>query len=229
MAAMEEVQQKVEEGVQVADGAGRALADIRLVVDEASALIQAISESAESQAAGTERLAHYIEELREIAKETEDQVALSTAAVDELQRLATDLWDAIARFKVEEPEAALVEELVTQPEELIDLLSELERALGEAGGSGRPAADAIVETLERARRELEQVLGRPSPAPQALRAAGAAAASSEAAALAEGEEDEADAAGAARSDDSGSPGTEPSGEGRAEDAAASGSGEREVG
>ncbi|RMG21563.1 MAG: methyl-accepting chemotaxis protein [Deltaproteobacteria bacterium] len=140
--AMEEVQQKVEEGVQIADGAGRALADIRHVVEEASALIQAISESAENQAAGSERLARYIGELRTIAKETEEQVALSTAAVDELQELSMELADAIARFRVEEDtdETALRSALRERQAEIEASLEELERLLHASRDSTLEAA-----------------------------------------------------------------------------------------
>jgi methyl-accepting chemotaxis protein len=158
VAAMEAVQGQVEEGVRMADDAGRALAEIGKVVHTASELIEGIHRSATEEAGGAGELAGAIDELRRLAVDTAEQVRLTTVAVDDLLALSEGLDEAMRRFRVEEslPEA-VTRSLLQQRQALDASLAELQRALtGETGGA--PDLARLEAVAGDARAQLDRLL-----------------------------------------------------------------------
>jgi methyl-accepting chemotaxis protein len=97
---------KAESGLQMADVAGRAIADISSSVGEANRLIEQISTAAREQAAGSSAMVNSVEQMnvlmREAARSLEEQDVSNQqiiATISQMQRLTETVHAAVARQK----------------------------------------------------------------------------------------------------------------------------------
>jgi methyl-accepting chemotaxis protein len=95
---------KAESGLQMADVAGRAIADISGAVAEANRLIEQISTAAREQAAGSSTIVNSVEQMnalmREAARSLEEQNvsnAQMVATIAQMQQLSDTVHAAVAR------------------------------------------------------------------------------------------------------------------------------------
>jgi methyl-accepting chemotaxis protein len=97
---------KAESGLQMADVAGRAIADISNSVGEANRLIEQISTAAREQAAGSSAIVNSVEQMnllmREAARSLDEQDVSNQqiiATIAQMQRLTDTVHAAVARQK----------------------------------------------------------------------------------------------------------------------------------
>lgn len=100
VAAMERSTQGVVEGARLSDGAGAALTDIDRVTRELSTLIASIAEQSSSEAAGANVVAGNIQHIFAVTEQTGDGTRSTAQMVRELSRIAEELRQSVARFKV---------------------------------------------------------------------------------------------------------------------------------
>ena len=97
---------KAENGLQMADIAGRAIGDISKAVAEANGLIEQISSAAREQASGSSAIVNSVEQMnalmREAARSLEEQDTSNQniiVTIAEMQRLTDEVHGAVARQK----------------------------------------------------------------------------------------------------------------------------------
>ena len=100
VAAMERSTQGVVEGARLSDGAGAALADIDRVTRDLSTLIASIAEQSSSEAAEANVVAENIQHIFAVTEQTGDGTRSTAQMVRELSRIAEELRQSVARFKV---------------------------------------------------------------------------------------------------------------------------------
>ena len=98
--SMEKATQQVVSGTQVADSAGRALADIEDVSKRLSALIQGISKGSNQQAEVVTRVSEQVSHVSESSSETSRKAQDSANSIAKLLELAKDLETSVSRFKL---------------------------------------------------------------------------------------------------------------------------------
>jgi methyl-accepting chemotaxis protein len=135
---------KAENGLQMADVAGRAIADISGAVAEANRLIEQISTAAREQAAGSSAIVNSVEQMnllmREAARSLEEQDASNqqiVATIAQMQQLTETVRDAVARQK-----------------SAYDRIAEATRALTSAGTASRDAASGIDDVAQALRERV---------------------------------------------------------------------------
>jgi methyl-accepting chemotaxis protein len=131
---------KAESGLQMADVAGRAIADISSSVGEANRLIEQISTAAREQAAGSSAIVNSVEQMnllmREAARSLDEQDTSNQqiiATIAQMQRLTDTVHAAVARQKA-----------------AYDRITEAANRLAAAGESSRDATadvDGIAHVL----------------------------------------------------------------------------------
>jgi methyl-accepting chemotaxis protein len=141
---------KAENGLQMADVAGRAIADISGAVAEANRLIEQISTAAREQAAGSAAIVDSVEQMnmlmREAARSLEEQDVSNqqiVATIAQMQQLTETVNAAVARQKA-----------------AYDRIAEATRALGTAGASSRDAASGIDDVAQALRERVGAIAGR---------------------------------------------------------------------
>jgi methyl-accepting chemotaxis protein len=100
IAAVEKSTREVVQGSDLANQAGQALNEIRLVSDQLADLIQTISAAAREQAQGSETVARSMSGISEITRRTADGIKQSAVVVDDLAGLAGKLGASVASFKL---------------------------------------------------------------------------------------------------------------------------------
>ena len=140
---------KAESGLQMADVAGRAIADISGAVAEANRLIEQISTAAREQAAGSSAIVNSVEQMnllmREAARSLEEQDISNqniVTTIASMQRLTETVHSAVARQK-----------------SAYDRIAEATRALGAAGASSRDAASGIDDIAHTLRERVTTITG----------------------------------------------------------------------
>jgi twitching motility protein PilJ len=98
--AMEKSTEGVVEGAQLSDAAGRALAEIEMVTNELAVLIQSISTATEAQTEAASTVTNNMQIIQEIATQTTDGTKLTASTVGQLTKLAQDLRESVAGFKL---------------------------------------------------------------------------------------------------------------------------------
>jgi twitching motility protein PilJ len=98
--AMEKSTEGVVEGAQLSDAAGRALAEIETVTNELALLIQSISTATEAQTQAASAVTNNMQIIQEIATQTTDGTKLTASTVGQLTKLAQDLRESVAGFKL---------------------------------------------------------------------------------------------------------------------------------
>ncbi|MDB5091946.1 MAG: mcp64H-7 [Candidatus Eremiobacteraeota bacterium] len=139
---------KAESGLQMADVAGRAIADISNSVGEANRLIEQISTAAREQAAGSSAIVNSVEQMnllmREAARSLEEQDVSNQqiiATISQMQRLTETVHAAVARQKA-----------------AYDRIADAANRLAAAGDASRDAS-AGVDGVAQALRERVTTLG----------------------------------------------------------------------
>lgn len=96
---MEEGTKEVEGGATLADQAGRALDAISSVVRQSAELVQEISLASKQQVRGTEGVAHAMQIISNITRQTSQGTRGTVATVSQLVKLSDQLNEALAQFK----------------------------------------------------------------------------------------------------------------------------------
>jgi twitching motility protein PilJ len=90
----------VVEGARLSDAAGMALAEIRRVSDRLAELIHGISSATEQQATSANGVAQNIQHILTVTERTQEGTQQTALSVRELTRLAQELRDSVARFRI---------------------------------------------------------------------------------------------------------------------------------
>src|SRR6202047_4578602 len=96
---MEEGTKEVEGGATLADQAGRALDAISSVVRQSAELVQEISLASKQQVRGTEGVAHDMQIISNITRQTSQGTRGTVATVSQLVKLSDQLNEALAQFR----------------------------------------------------------------------------------------------------------------------------------
>src|SRR6266481_646617 len=103
---MEEGTKEVEGGATLADQAGRALDAISSVVRQSAELVQEISLASKQQVRGTEGVAHAMQIISSITRQTSQGTRGTVATVSQLVKLSDQLNEALAQFRASSKAAA---------------------------------------------------------------------------------------------------------------------------
>ena len=98
---MEEGTKEVESGATLADQAGRALDAISSVVRQSAELVQEISLASKQQVRGTEGVAHAMQIISNITRQTSQGTRGTVATVSQLVKLSDQLNEALAQFRAQ--------------------------------------------------------------------------------------------------------------------------------
>jgi methyl-accepting chemotaxis protein len=107
---MEEGTKEVESGAALADQAGRALDAISNVVRQSAELVQEISLASKQQVRGTEGVAHAMQIISSITRQTSQGTRGTVATVSQLVKLSDQLNEALAQFRAAKAVAQTHEE-----------------------------------------------------------------------------------------------------------------------
>jgi twitching motility protein PilJ len=100
VAAMERSTQGVVEGAKLSDNAGAALSEIDRVSRRLALLIEQISDSASREAESANEVAGNIQHIFAVTEETGEGTRSTAQQVRELSRMAEELRQSVARFKI---------------------------------------------------------------------------------------------------------------------------------
>jgi twitching motility protein PilJ len=96
---MEEGTKEVEVGAGLADQAGKALEAISTVVRQSAELVQEISLASKQQVRGTEGVAHAMQIISNITRQTSQGVRQTVGTVSQLVKLSDQLNEALSQFR----------------------------------------------------------------------------------------------------------------------------------
>jgi twitching motility protein PilJ len=108
---MEDGTKEVEGGATLADQAGRALDAISSVVRQSAELVQEISLASKQQVRGTEGVAHAMQIISNITRQTSQGTRGTVATVSQLVKLSDQLNEALAQFRASSKGGAAPEEV----------------------------------------------------------------------------------------------------------------------
>ena len=100
VAAMERSTQGVVEGARLSDNAGTALSEIDNVSRRLAELIERISASASKEAQQANEVARNIQHIFAVTEQTGEGTRSTVAQVRDLARMADELRQSVARFKI---------------------------------------------------------------------------------------------------------------------------------
>ncbi|MEN9844823.1 MAG: hypothetical protein RLZZ612_2652 [Pseudomonadota bacterium] len=100
VAAMERSTQGVVEGARLSDNAGAALSQIDKVSHDLASLIEQISDTAVREASSANEVAQSIQHIFAVTEQTGDGTRSTANQVRELSRMAEELRQSVARFKI---------------------------------------------------------------------------------------------------------------------------------
>ncbi len=98
--AMEKSTEGVVEGARLSDAAGRALTEIETVSNDLARLIRSISSATVAQTEVAAVVTRNMQQIQNITSQTTDGTKLTAESVGQLNRLAEDLRDSVAGFKL---------------------------------------------------------------------------------------------------------------------------------
>src|SRR5580700_6885860 len=107
---MEEGTKEVEGGATLADQAGRALDAISNVVRQSAELVQEISLASKQQVRGTEGVAHAMQIISSIKRQTSQGTRGTVATVSQLVKLSDQLNEALAQFRATSKSGNILED-----------------------------------------------------------------------------------------------------------------------
>lgn len=100
VAAMEKSTEGVVEGARLSDEAGKALTEIETVSNSLARLIQSISSATEAQTEVASTVTKNMQQILEITSQTTEGTKLTAESVGQLTKLAEELRDSVAGFKL---------------------------------------------------------------------------------------------------------------------------------
>ena len=100
VAAMEKSTEGVVEGARLSDAAGKALTEIETVSNSLARLIQSISTATEAQTQVASTVTKNMQQIQEITSQTTEGTKLTAESVGQLTKLAEELRDSVAGFKL---------------------------------------------------------------------------------------------------------------------------------
>jgi twitching motility protein PilJ len=100
VAAMEKSTEGVVEGARLSDAAGKALTEIETVSNSLARLIQSISTATEAQTEVASTVTRNMQQIQEITSQTTQGTKLTAESVGQLTKLAEELRDSVAGFKL---------------------------------------------------------------------------------------------------------------------------------
>lgn len=100
VAAMEKSTEGVVEGARLSDAAGKALTEIETVSNSLARLIQSISTATEAQTEVASTVTKNMQQIQEITSQTTEGTKLTAESVGQLTKLAEELRDSVAGFKL---------------------------------------------------------------------------------------------------------------------------------
>jgi twitching motility protein PilJ len=100
VAAMEKSTEGVVEGARLSDAAGRALTEIETVSNSLARLIQSISTATAAQTEEASTVTKNMQQIQEITSQTTQGTKLTAESVGQLTKLAEELRDSVAGFKL---------------------------------------------------------------------------------------------------------------------------------
>ncbi|MGB7815621.1 MAG: methyl-accepting chemotaxis protein [Methylotenera sp.] len=100
VAAMEKSTEGVVEGARLSDAAGKALTEIETVSNSLARLIQSISAATEAQTEVASKVTKNMQQIQEITSQTTQGTKLTAESVGQLTKLAEELRDSVAGFKL---------------------------------------------------------------------------------------------------------------------------------
>ena len=112
---MEEGTREVEGGASLADQAGKALEAISSVVRQSAELVQEISLASKQQVRGTEGVAHAMQIISSITRQTSQGSRQTVSTVGHLVKLSEQLNDALSQFRCPARAEAPVEMGTAEP------------------------------------------------------------------------------------------------------------------
>jgi twitching motility protein PilJ len=100
VSAMERSTEGVVEGARLSDEAGKALTEIETVSNSLARLIQSISSATEAQTEVASTVTKNMQQIQEITSQTTQGTKLTAESVGQLTKLAEELRDSVAGFKL---------------------------------------------------------------------------------------------------------------------------------
>ena len=100
VAAMEKSTAGVVEGARLSDAAGKALTEIETVSNSLARLIQSISSATEAQTQVASTVTKNMQQIQEITSQTTEGTKQTAESVGQLTKLAEELRDSVAGFKL---------------------------------------------------------------------------------------------------------------------------------
>ena len=100
VAAMEKSTEGVVEGARLSDAAGKALTEIETVSNSLARLIQSISSATEAQTEVASTVTKNMQQIQEITSQTTEGTKMTAESVGQLTKLAEELRDSVAGFKL---------------------------------------------------------------------------------------------------------------------------------
>ncbi len=100
VAAMEKSTEGVVEGARLSDAAGKALTEIETVSNSLARLIQSISAATEAQTLEATTVTKNMQQIQEITSQTTESTKQTAESVGQLNKLAEELRDSVAGFKL---------------------------------------------------------------------------------------------------------------------------------
>ena len=100
VAAMEKSTEGVVEGARLSDAAGKALTEIETVSNSLARLIQSISTATEAQTEVASTVTKNMQQIQEITSQTTEGTKLTAESVGQLTKVAEELRDSVAGFKL---------------------------------------------------------------------------------------------------------------------------------
>ncbi len=100
VAAMEKSTEGVVEGARLSDAAGKALTEIETVSNSLARLIQSISSATAAQTEEASTVTKNMQQIQEITSQTTQGTKLTAESVGQLTKLAEELRDSVAGFKL---------------------------------------------------------------------------------------------------------------------------------
>jgi twitching motility protein PilJ len=100
VAAMEKSTEGVVEGARLSDAAGKALMEIETVSNSLARLIQSISTATAAQTEEASTVTKNMQQIQEITSQTTQGTKLTAESVGQLTKLAEELRDSVAGFKL---------------------------------------------------------------------------------------------------------------------------------
>jgi methyl-accepting chemotaxis protein len=92
--------QKVDNGVRLANEAGEALSQIVTGIQNVTDMVRQIATSTEEQSATSDEISRNMDSISEVATTSESAISEVTGATEEMGRLAADLKELVANFKL---------------------------------------------------------------------------------------------------------------------------------